>query len=148
MICHFDTMTTQPNNTNVYEFLIEVCREKPQLWSVYGESLEARSADNDYLERLSEELDCFRICEECGRPMVEGFVVDGCSTYCCEECLHKHISEEEFNRLFDYGNGETYWTTWWENSAFNPTEVVANRTNVAAQYNETFLNDKELDALW
>ena len=30
------------------------------------------------------------------------------------ECLHKHISEEEFNRLFDNGDGETYWTTWWE----------------------------------
>ena len=25
----------------------------------------------------------------------------------------------------------------------NPAEVVANRTNVAAQYNETFLNDNE-----
>lgn len=34
------------------------------------------------------------------------------------------------------------------NKEINPTEVVANRTNVAAQYNETFLNDKELDALW
>ena len=27
-------------------------------------------------------------------------------------------------------------------------EVVANRTNVAAQYNETFLNDNELEELW
>ena len=34
------------------------------------------------------------------------------------------------------------------NKEINPTEVVANRTNVAAQYNETFLNDKELDVLW
>lgn len=34
------------------------------------------------------------------------------------------------------------------NKEINPTEVVANRTNVTAQYNETFLNDKELDALW
>lgn len=56
MIYHFDIMTNQPNNTNVYEFLIEVCREKPQLWSVYGESLEARSEDKDFLESLSEEL--------------------------------------------------------------------------------------------
>ena len=58
-------MTNPPNNQNIYEFLIEVCRDRPELWSVYGESLEARSADNDYLERLSEELDCFRIRGEC-----------------------------------------------------------------------------------
>ena len=28
------------------------------------------------------------------------------------------------------------------NKEINPAEVVAKRTNVAAQYNETFLNDK------
>ena len=30
----------------------------------------------------------------------------------------------------------------------NPAEVVANRTNVVEQYNETFLNDNELKELW
>ena len=30
----------------------------------------------------------------------------------------------------------------------NPADVVANRTNVAEQYNETFLNDNELEELW
>ena len=34
------------------------------------------------------------------------------------------------------------------NKELNPAEVVANRTNVAAQYNETFLNDNELEELW
>ena len=34
------------------------------------------------------------------------------------------------------------------NREINPAEVVANRTNVAAQYNETFLNDNELEELW
>ena len=34
------------------------------------------------------------------------------------------------------------------NKEINPAEVVANRTNVAAQYNETFLNDNELEQLW
>lgn len=32
------------------------------------------------------------------------------------------------------------------NKEINPAEVVANRTNVAAQYNETFLNDNEYDS--
>ena len=30
----------------------------------------------------------------------------------------------------------------------NPSNVVANRTNVAEQYNELFLNDNELEELW
>ena len=34
------------------------------------------------------------------------------------------------------------------NKEINPAEVVANRTNVATQYNETFLNDNELEELW
>ena len=34
------------------------------------------------------------------------------------------------------------------NKEINPAEVVANRTNVAAQYNEVFLNDNELEELW
>ena len=34
------------------------------------------------------------------------------------------------------------------NKEINPAEVVANRTDVAAQYRETFLNDNELEQLW
>ena len=34
------------------------------------------------------------------------------------------------------------------NMEINPSEVVANRTEVANQYNETFLNDNELMELW
>ena len=34
------------------------------------------------------------------------------------------------------------------NKEINPAEVVANRTNVAEQYNEVFLNDNELKELW
>ena len=34
------------------------------------------------------------------------------------------------------------------NKEINPADVVANRANVATQYNETFLNDNELTELW
>ena len=34
------------------------------------------------------------------------------------------------------------------NKEINPAEVVANRTNVAEQYNDVFLNDNELKELW
>ena len=61
-------------------------------------------------------LDCFRVCEECGHPMIEGYVVDGCDTYCSKECLHKHITEDEFNAQYNNEDGNTYWTTWYEDS--------------------------------
>ena len=32
--------------------------------------------------------------------------------YCSEKCLHQHYSEEEFLRMYDNGNSETYYTCW------------------------------------
>jgi len=104
------------SNHNVYDFLEEECRHNDYLWRKYGEGIAAHTRDLEFWEQLGEELDCFRICEECGSPMIEGYVVDGDDTYCSEACLHKHVSEEEYERLYDNGNGDTYWTTWYEDS--------------------------------
>ena len=104
------------SNKTVYEFLTEECKTIPELWEEFGGGLTEHTSDADFWERLSEELDSFRICDECGRPMLEGFVVDGCNTYCSEECLHKHIFEEDYREAYNDGKGDTYWTTWYEES--------------------------------
>ena len=109
-------MKIEYGNSIVYEFLAKECQSIPELEEEFVTRLETHTCDADFFDRLSEELDCFRICDECGEPMIEGFVVDGCCTYCSEECLHKHISKEDFNNSYDNGNGDTYWTTWYENS--------------------------------
>ena len=109
-------MKIEYSNKIVYEFLAKECQSIPGLWDKFKDGIIAHSCDIDFWEELSEELDCFRICNECGKPMIEGFVIDGCDTYCSEECLHKHISEEEYNNLYNNGNGEAYWTTWYEDS--------------------------------
>ena len=115
-------MEREYNNKQVYDFLIEECKLYPNLWKEYGTGLVSHSTNAEFWENLSEELDCFRICDECGKPMIEGYVVDGCNTYCSEDCLHKHITEEEFISLFDNGDGDTYYTNWYENSiSFNNT---------------------------
>ena len=103
-------------NDNVYDFLAEECRQDACLWAQFGKGILSHTANADFWEQLSEQLDCFRICEECEKPMIEGYLVDGCSTYCSDECLHKHYSEEEFNALYNEGDGDTYWTTWYEDS--------------------------------
>ena len=48
--------------------------------------------------------------------MIEGYVIDGCDTYCSDECLHKHISPEQYLELYDNDEGNTYWTTWYEDT--------------------------------
>lgn len=48
----------------------------------------------------------------------------------------------------DFWQGTVVYLQLHTNREINPAEVVANRTNVAAQYNETFLNDNELEELW
>lgn len=48
----------------------------------------------------------------------------------------------------DFWQGTIVYLQLCTNKEINPAEVVANRTNVAAQYNETFLNDNELQELW
>lgn len=48
----------------------------------------------------------------------------------------------------DFWQGTVVYLQLHTNREINPAEVVANRTNVAAQYNETFLIDNELEELW
>lgn len=103
-------------NKDVYMFLAEECRHTPELWDEFGEGILSCKDDVEFWTLLSEQLDCFRICEECGKPMIEGFVINGCSTYCSEECLHKHINENEYNAQYNDGKSDTYWTTWYEDS--------------------------------
>ncbi len=64
---------------------------------------------------LVDELDLehIRVCSECGKPMTEGFCIeDGAEYYCSEECLHKNLTEEEYDNLYDDGRGNSYWTSW------------------------------------
>ena len=64
---------------------------------------------------LVDELDLehIRMCSECGKPMTEGFCIeDGAEYYCSEECLHKNLTEEEYENLYDEGRGNSYYTSW------------------------------------
>lgn len=54
----------------------------------------------------------FRRCSVCGALMTEGYLCEGDgSTYCSDECLHKEVSEEEYDRLYD--EGVMYYTEWY-----------------------------------
>ena len=54
-----------------------------------------------------------RACSHCDKHMKEGYCIEnGLEYYCGDECLHKHYTEEEYNELYDDGNGDSYWTEW------------------------------------
>ena len=56
-----------------------------------------------------------RYCDECGVEMWDGYCIEnGMEYYCSEECLHKHYNDEEWEELYYDGNGDSYWTEWYE----------------------------------
>lgn len=58
-------------------------------------------------------LEHIRVCCECGKPMTEGYCIEnGAEYYCSEECLHKNLTDEEYENLYDEGRGDSYYTSW------------------------------------
>lgn len=53
-----------------------------------------------------------RVCNVCGKRMVDGFVIYDSEYYCSDECLATVYSNEEYNKIYDEGDG--YWTEWWD----------------------------------
>jgi hypothetical protein len=52
-------------------------------------------------------------CSVCGADMEQGYCVDaGLAYYCTEECLRKDYTAEQWEEMYDDGNGESYYTTW------------------------------------
>jgi len=68
----------------------------------------------------------------------------------CERLLIWKLYEsfDSHKALFFIKKGTVVYLQLHTNKEINPVKVVANRTDVATQYNETFLNDNELEELW
>lgn len=67
------------------------------------------------IKKIPEEQ--YRICSEpeCGKVMQEGYVFesDG-TTYCDMDCLTKNIPYKEYLKIHDDGNGDAYFTDWYD----------------------------------
>ena len=66
-------------------------------------------------DTLVDELDLehIRCCSECGKPMYEGYCIeDGAEYYCSDECMQNNLSDKQFEKLYDEGRGNSYWTSW------------------------------------
>ncbi len=59
------------------------------------------------------DLEHSRCCSECGKPMYEGYCIEnGAEYYCSDDCLHQNLSEHQYQKLYDEGRGNSYWTSW------------------------------------
>lgn len=64
-----------------------------------------------YSDKLEEKGIETRICSECGKIMLTGYVIDGgMDYYCSDKCLHKNMNEKEYLEEYGDGDTETYWT--------------------------------------
>ena len=56
-----------------------------------------------------------RKCDVCGSYMIEGYCIeDGERHYCSDECMTSEMTIEEYNELYNDGEGGSYFTTWEE----------------------------------
>jgi len=120
------SMETKDVNEVLRQDVLASDRLSDYFYALLKEKIEETSADikefmADFVIRQSKtselvnelDLEHIRVCSECGKPMTEGFCIeDGADYYCSEECLHKNLTEEEYNDLYDDGKGESYWTSW------------------------------------
>lgn len=59
--------------------------------------------------------DSYRICSACDGVMPEGYLIDnGLEYYCSDDCLKTEMTMEEWLKLYDDGNSDSYYTNWYE----------------------------------
>ena len=69
-----------------------------------------------------------RECTACSKGMNEGYCIgDGMEYYCSDACLHTEITHEEYMELYADGEGDSYWTTWYE----DPDEYMVDEDDPA-----------------
>lgn len=67
-------------------------------------------------------------CTACGKGMNEGYCIEGgMEYYCSDACLHTEITHEEYMELYADGEGDSYWTTWYE----DPDEYMVDEDDPA-----------------
>ena len=107
-------------NKDVYDFLQKEIACHPELIEQFGGDLVEHEGDEEFWEQLLEALEdigvyCFKICDACGKPMIEGYTMLG-SHYCSETCLHEDYTDEQLEKLLTDDNTECYYTNWYEDS--------------------------------
>lgn len=70
-----------------------------------------------------------RQCSHCKKYMMDGYCIEGGDEYYCnDECLESNMTREEFDALYNEGEGDSYWTEWDENiNEYHAVKVILSR---------------------
>lgn len=95
-------------NTDIPNFIVKT--EMADEIGVNPHNLSEKDIDK-MIALYKEKYEGVRICDICGKHMRAGFCIeDGSEYYCSEECLQQEYTEEEFQEMYESGNG--YYTEW------------------------------------
>ena len=107
-------------NSTVKEELVRKGHSEDEAAQICRSFIEYPSLRESIIER--NDLDSIRICEHCGAPMNEGYLVNDMWTFCSEECARAALlspeygwTEETFNNHLAHADEEDsviYWTQW------------------------------------
>lgn len=88
-------------------------------YGIYLDHYDWMISDTLELQEITEDTH-IRNCsnKKCPTPtknMKEGYCIAGGEEYyCCKECLNAKYTDEEFEEMYDDGEGDSYWTEWEE----------------------------------
>ena len=107
-------------NSTVKEELVRKGHSEDEAAQICRSFIEYPALRESSIER--NDLDSIRICEHCGAPMNEGYLVNDMWTFCSEECARAALlspeygwTEETFNEHLAHADEEDsviYWTQW------------------------------------
>lgn len=107
-------------NSTVKEELVRKGHSEDEAEQICKSFIEYPALRESIIER--NDLDSIRICEHCGAPMNEGYLVNDMWTFCSEECARAALlspeygwTEETFNNHLAHADEEDsviYWTQW------------------------------------
>lgn len=103
------------SNKEIYDFLKQEIALHPEIPSKYKSNIQGKETESYFWEELNEYLDCFRICDVCQKPMIEGYYLDG-THYCSDDCVHHDFTDEEIKELCQDDNLNNYYSVWYEDS--------------------------------
>lgn len=59
-------------------------------------------------------------CSHCGKLMNEGYLIEGGLAYfCSEKCMSHYLTQDQFEKMYGDGEGETFWTGWEDKDDWN-----------------------------
>jgi hypothetical protein len=89
---------TNEEQLMILERLVTILKKDKNSYTSVYEAVD--NAINSKLDDLEDTVE-IRICDECGKIMVEGYCIDGgMEYYCSDECLHKNYTREQWLAIY------------------------------------------------